>query len=137
MSKDAGLTKKMNASGRARAALKFRSTVLPRAAGINYKLHQSAAVTPAGSGIGPWWVGFGEPWGMRVSCYKCELRGCGVFKPVTPTELQVINEVKTDHLALPAGTEIIHAGEVSPELFTLYSGWAFRFKTLPDGAGRF
>jgi CRP-like cAMP-binding protein len=32
-----------------------------------------------------------------------------------------------------AGEEIVHAGEVSPELYTPYPGWAFRFKMLPDG----
>ncbi len=32
-----------------------------------------------------------------------------------------------------AGAAIVSAGEDSPELYTLYSGWAFRFKTLPDG----
>ncbi|MGH6848199.1 MAG: Crp/Fnr family transcriptional regulator [Methylocella sp.] len=52
---------------------------------------------------------------------------------MTSAELSFINDIKRDHLTLPAGTEIIHAGEDSPELFTLYSGWAYRFKTLPDG----
>ena len=33
----------------------------------------------------------------------------------------------------PAGAEIIRAGDDCPELYTLYSGWAFRFKMLPDG----
>jgi CRP-like cAMP-binding protein len=36
-------------------------------------------------------------------------------------------------MTAPAGAEIIRAGDDSPELYTLYSGWAFRFKTLPDG----
>jgi CRP-like cAMP-binding protein len=70
---------------------------------------------------------------MRVSCYECALRACGLFKPVSQNELAVINNIKRDHLALPAGTEIIHPGEDSPELYTVYSGWAFRFKSLPDG----
>ena len=35
-------------------------------------------------------------------------------------------------MTLPAGAEIIRAGEDCPELYTLYSGWAFRFKALPD-----
>lgn len=56
-----------------------------------------------------------------------------MFKPVSPEELITINNMKKQHIALPAGTEIISAGEASPELYTLYSGWAFRFKTLPDG----
>jgi CRP-like cAMP-binding protein len=70
---------------------------------------------------------------MRVSCFECVLRACGLFKPVTPAELSVINDIKSDHLILPAGAEIIHADGDSPNLYTLYSGWAFRFKSLPDG----
>jgi CRP-like cAMP-binding protein len=56
-----------------------------------------------------------------------------LFKPVTPQELSAINDIKREHLAAPAGAEIIRAGDDSPDLYTLYSGWAFRFKTLPDG----
>lgn len=70
---------------------------------------------------------------MQMSCYECALRPCGIFKPVTPEELATINDMKKRHAPLPAGTEIIRAGEDAPELYTLYSGWAFRFKTLPDG----
>jgi CRP-like cAMP-binding protein len=36
-------------------------------------------------------------------------------------------------IALPAAAEIIRAGDESAELYTLYSGWAFRYKTLADG----
>jgi CRP-like cAMP-binding protein len=70
---------------------------------------------------------------MQVSCFECALRACGLFKPVTHGELSSINDIKRDHLSLPAGAEIIRAGEDSPELYTLYSGWAFRFKALPNG----
>ncbi len=70
---------------------------------------------------------------MQVPCYECELRSCGLFKRITPDELGSINEIKREHLALPAGSEIIRAGDESPELYTLYAGWAFRFKMLADG----
>src|SRR6266567_4527105 len=70
---------------------------------------------------------------MRVSCFECALRACGLFKPVTREELSFINDIKQGHLTVPAGTEIIQAQQDSPDLYTLYSGWAFRFKTLPDG----
>ncbi len=70
---------------------------------------------------------------MQISCFECELRACGLFKPVTPNELGAINEIKRDHIALPAGSEIIRIGDENPEIYTLYSGWAFRFQTLPDG----
>src|SRR6202035_2977686 len=70
---------------------------------------------------------------MQVSCFDCSLRACGLFKPITTNELGAINEIKRDHLVLPAGAEIIRAGEDCPEIYTLYSGWAFRFKMLSDG----
>jgi CRP-like cAMP-binding protein len=70
---------------------------------------------------------------MQLPCYECALRACSLFKPVTPDELNSINNIKREHLLVPAGAEIIHAGDEAPELYTLYSGWAFRFKTLPDG----
>jgi CRP-like cAMP-binding protein len=70
---------------------------------------------------------------MQLSCYECALRACGLFKPITRNELGAIKAIKRDHISLPAGSEIIRAGEDSPEIYTLYSGWAFRFKTLPDG----
>ena len=70
---------------------------------------------------------------MRLSCDECVLRACGLFKPVTAEELVALNQLKRDHIAAPAGTAIIRPGDDSPELYTLYSGWAFRFKLLPDG----
>jgi CRP-like cAMP-binding protein len=70
---------------------------------------------------------------MQVSCFDCNLRACGLFKPISRNELGAINNIKREHVALPAGAEIIRSGEAAPEIYTLYSGWAFRFKTLPDG----
>src|ERR1700745_2066423 len=70
---------------------------------------------------------------MQLPCNECALRACGLFKPVTVEELNAINQIKRDHLLVHAGGEIIGAGDEAPELYTLSSAWAFRFKTLPDG----
>ena len=70
---------------------------------------------------------------MQLPCNECALRACGSFKPVTPEELGAINQIKREHLSMPAGGAIVRAGDEAPELYTLYSGWAFRFKTLSDG----
>jgi CRP-like cAMP-binding protein len=70
---------------------------------------------------------------MRLPCYECALRPRSLFKPIEAEELATINEMKRDHMVAPAGAEIIRAGDDSAELYTLYAGWAFRFKTLPDG----
>jgi len=70
---------------------------------------------------------------MATSCYQCALRACGLFKPVDPVELKTIHAMLEDQIALKPGTAIVRAGDDCPELYTLYSGWAFRFKTLADG----
>lgn len=41
--------------------------------------------------------------------------------------------MKTEHVALPARHDIVHAGEVGGALYTLYEGWAFRYKRLTGG----
>ncbi len=51
---------------------------------------------------------------MQLSCYQCALRACGLFKPVTPEELATINDMKKQHIKLPAGAEIIRAGRGQP-----------------------
>jgi CRP-like cAMP-binding protein len=70
---------------------------------------------------------------MQLSCFECRLRALGRFKPINPDELAVIDGIKREHMAIPAGTEIIRAEEENSEIYTLYAGWAFRFKALPDG----
>jgi CRP-like cAMP-binding protein len=52
---------------------------------------------------------------------------------VSQKELAAINDIKREHISAAAGTQMIRAGQDSAELYTLYSGWAFRFKMLPDG----
>ena len=70
---------------------------------------------------------------MQVSCYDCKLRAYGLFKRISAEELDSIREIKREHLQLPAGSEIIRIGDAAPEVFTLYAGWAFRYKMLSDG----
>ncbi len=70
---------------------------------------------------------------MYVRCSACALRKKSAFKPKDPAEVAFTEELKIDHLRLSAGTEIIHPEQADAELFTLFSGWAFRYKDLADG----
>ncbi|MCK0195891.1 Crp/Fnr family transcriptional regulator [Ancylobacter sp. 6x-1] len=70
---------------------------------------------------------------MRVRCFECPLRRRRAFKPKTETEVGFLDALKRDHLSVPPGTELIQQGQEDADLYTLFSGWAFRFKTLPDG----
>lgn len=69
---------------------------------------------------------------MRVPCRACPLRTQPIFKSISLDEVDFIQSMKAAHLHQDAGSWIVHAGEPA-ELFTLFSGWACRYKTLRDG----
>lgn len=68
-----------------------------------------------------------------VPCLACPLRLRPAFKDKSDDEVRFIQAMKIDHRHLPAGSDIIHPTQEDAELYTLFSGWAFRYKSLPDG----
>ncbi|MEJ7687029.1 MAG: Crp/Fnr family transcriptional regulator [Variovorax sp.] len=66
-------------------------------------------------------------------CHACGLRRNPAFVPVTPDELNAIQSFRTCTRLVEAGQPIIEEDRPGAFLFTLYSGWAFRYKTLSDG----
>lgn len=69
----------------------------------------------------------------RVSCQQCPLRPLARFRPFSRDELKFIDTFKKGELASESGALILAEGAHSAQLFTLLSGWAFRYKTLADG----
>lgn len=69
----------------------------------------------------------------RVSCEACFLRSNPTFRPFAPEELKFVAGFKRGELVADAGSMILSEGAHSAQLFTLLSGWAFRYKTLEDG----
>jgi CRP-like cAMP-binding protein len=70
---------------------------------------------------------------VGVPCLACPLRLKPAFKDKTDDEVRFIQAMKLDHRVVPAGADIIHPGQEDAELYTLFSGWAFRYQSLPDG----
>jgi CRP-like cAMP-binding protein len=70
---------------------------------------------------------------MRVRCFECPLRKLPAFRPKSEEEVAFIGSMKRDHVSLPAGADVVRPGEDNAELYTLFAGWAFRYKILPDG----
>lgn len=67
-----------------------------------------------------------------VPCTACPLRRLEVFRRNTPEELEFLDRFKEAHLVYEAGHAIVWQDR--PALLgTMFSGWAFRHKTLPDG----
>jgi CRP-like cAMP-binding protein len=68
-----------------------------------------------------------------IPCASCPLRSLPLFVPQAEGELSLIESLKRDQAMVRADASIIHEGQTNAPLFTVLSGWAFRFKTLSDG----
>ncbi|MEO8683261.1 MAG: Crp/Fnr family transcriptional regulator [Devosia sp.] len=71
--------------------------------------------------------------GRRVPCEQCPLRAMPHFRAFEVAELKFISSFKTGELMADSGTTIMAEGSHSAHMYTLLSGWAFRYKSLPDG----
>lgn len=70
---------------------------------------------------------------LQTSCDRCPLRRLETFRNFSAEELGFMRSFKSGELVLEAGTTILAEGTNSPHLFTVLSGWVFKYKTLPDG----
>ena len=66
------------------------------------------------------------------ACRRCELRQTDAFIEFSEQKLDYLESVRESAIELAAGRQIIAEHKSSTRLFTLYSGWAFRYKTLSD-----
>src|SRR6266699_3589216 len=74
-----------------------------------------------------------EPAPWKVPCDDCPLRRKAVFRVFSESELEFVKEVKAGELNVETGTTVLLEGTNSAHLYTVLSGWAFRYKMLPDG----
>ena len=63
-------------------------------------------------------------------CAACPLRELDVFKDRSQSEVAFIQRFKDGEHFAPAGTTILEEGEHNERLFTVLSGWVFRYRTL-------
>ena len=73
------------------------------------------------------------PSGRKVPCEKCPLRAVHALREFTAKELEFVSSFKSGELNVQAGTSLLLQSTNSAHLYTILSGWAFRYKTLPDG----
>jgi CRP/FNR family transcriptional regulator len=79
-----------------------------------YRLPQEAPATP------------GE-------CDTCPIRRLALFQPLSAAALAGAKRYRSEHSRQRAGTHLFLRGEPLEYAYTLYSGWAFVYETLPDG----
>lgn len=69
----------------------------------------------------------------RYPCTQCPLRPLAVFRDFAPEELAFISRFKTAELSVDKGATVLAEGSRSAHMYTVLSGWGFRYKLLPDG----
>ncbi len=69
----------------------------------------------------------------RYPCEKCPLRGIESFRNFEAKELEFVSAFKAGELVAESGTTIFAEGSHNSHLYTVLSGWGFRFKTLENG----
>lgn len=68
-----------------------------------------------------------------VRCSECPLRDVAIFEPIADEHRTLVESLRLPQVHKPAGSTLIGEGQEGAPLYTLFSGWAYRFKTLQDG----
>ena len=71
--------------------------------------------------------------GTSIRCSECPLRAVGIFEPIADEHRALVESLRLPQTHKTAGSTLIGEGQKDAPLFTLFSGWAYRFKTLKDG----
>jgi CRP-like cAMP-binding protein len=69
----------------------------------------------------------------QYPCESCPLRPLPPFRAFETEEVEFISSFKKGELSVDKGATVIVEGSHSAHLFTVLSGWGFRYKLLPDG----
>lgn len=70
---------------------------------------------------------------MPPRCAQCGLRASGAFRQLERSELGFIEDFRVAREQWPAGHTLVREQVDASRLYTLYAGWAFRYKSLSDG----
>jgi len=68
-----------------------------------------------------------------VRCAECPLRDIGIFESIADDHRVMVESLRLPQMFKPAGATLIDEGQAQAPLYTLFSGWAYRYKTLKDG----
>lgn len=78
-------------------------------------------------------VGNNRTSGQYTPCELCPLRKRPSLREFTADELAFVKQFKADELHVEPGASFLREGTTADHLYTVLSGWAFRYKMLDDG----
>lgn len=89
--------------------------------------HAGHSMPPPAVAVPPREVGAVE---ATTACHHCPLRAMPVFKHRSEEEIDFIQRFKAGERSARAGERILDENQRETRLFTVLSGWVFRFRTL-------
>jgi CRP/FNR family transcriptional regulator, anaerobic regulatory protein len=66
-------------------------------------------------------------------CGSCHIQHNACFRKLSPSEVTFMKSFKIGEVRFSRGQVILQEGEKYPEIYTVLSGWVFKYKTLEDG----
>lgn len=69
----------------------------------------------------------------QYPCQQCPLRPLRIFREFEKQELAFVSRFKKGELAVDKGATLLVEGNYSAHLYTVLSGWGFRYKLMSDG----
>jgi hypothetical protein len=73
---------------------------------------------------------------VNARCGECQLRRAPLFRSVNKAELDFISDARLPQIAIAARQHILRPGERTNRFFTVYEGWAFRYRCLERASAR-
>ena len=73
------------------------------------------------------------PSATAVPFADCHLRQLPSLQDFSDDELRTVEQLELGHRRAERDAVLLRAGEEAAPTFTLFTGWAFRFRLLPDG----
>lgn len=68
-----------------------------------------------------------------VKCGECKFQAMKCFRKLTPSEIAFMRSFKVGEAQFKRGKDILREGEKYPEIYSVLSGFAIKYKTLEDG----
>ena len=69
----------------------------------------------------------------QYPCERCPLRPLDVFRSFEKSELAFVSTFKKGELSVDKGATVLVEGNHSAHLYTVLSGFGFRYKLMADG----
>jgi CRP-like cAMP-binding protein len=71
--------------------------------------------------------------GRQYPCERCPLRPLPIFREFEKRELEFVSTFKKGELMVDRSATVLLEGSHSAHLYTVLSGWGFRYKLMHDG----